>query len=185
MSSQSLGLNLYAAEKLGADHPFAKQKYALGDVNVSMIKNVDGSIITVYHDTNLPRPYSRINIMQGTKGIAKGYPDGIHIEGRSPAHTWEDLDKYYEEFEHPMWKKLEKMAEGAGHGGMDYIEDYRLIRALQTGTETDMDVYDAAAISCIAEVSEKSVANKSAPVDIPDFTRGMWKTREPFGIIEG
>ncbi len=185
MSSQSRGLNLYAEEKLGADHPFAKQKYALGDVNVSIIKNKDGSIITVYHDTNLPRPYSRINIMQGTKGILRGYPDGVHIEGRSPAHTWEDIEKYFAEFEHPMWKKLEKLAEGAGHGGMDYIEDYRLIRALQTGTETDMDVYDAAALSCIAEVSEKSVANKSAPVDIPDFTRGMWKTREPFGIIEG
>jgi hypothetical protein len=185
MSSKSRGLNLYAKEKLGADHPFAKQKYALGDVNVSLIKNVDGSTITLYHDTNLPRPYTRINMIQGTQGIAQGYPDRIHIEGRSPAHSWEELDSYFAEFEHPLWKNLEKQAEGAGHGGMDYIEDYRLIRALQTRTDMDMDVYDAAALSCIAQVSEKSVANKSAPVDIPDFTRGMWKTREPFGIIEG
>jgi predicted dehydrogenase len=185
MSSQSRGLNLYAEEKLGPDHPFAKQKYALGDVNVSLIKNHDGSTITVYHDTNLPRPYSRINIVQGTKGIAEGYPDRIHIEGRSPAHEWEDLESYYKEFEHPMWKNLAEKASGAGHGGMDYIEDYRVIRSLQTGTPMDMDVYDAAALSCIAEVSEKSVANKSAPEKIPDFTRGLWKTIEPLGIIDG
>jgi predicted dehydrogenase len=172
MSTKSRGLNLYAAEKLGADHPFAKQKYALGDVNVSLISNADGSTITLYHDTNLPRPYSRINIIQGTKGIAEGYPDRIYLEERSPNDEWEDIEKYYEEFEHPLWKKLEKLSAGAGHGGMDYIEDYRLVESLRTGTPTDMDVYDAAALSCISEVSEKSVASKSGPVDIPDFTRG-------------
>ena len=68
---------------------------------------------------------------------------------------------------------------------MDYIEDYRLVESLRTGTPTDMDVYDAAALSCISGVSEKSVASKSSPVDIPDFTRGWWKEREPLGIIEG
>ena len=185
MSSQSRGLNLYAEEKLGADHPFAKQKYSLGDVNVSQIKNHDGSTITVYHDTNLPRPYSRINRIQGTKGIAEGYPDRIHIEGRSPAHEWEELVEYYNEFEHPLWKNLAEQASGAGHGGMDYIEDYRLIRSLRTGTPMDMDVYDAAALSSIAEVSEKSVTHNSAPENIPDFTRGMWKTIKPIGIIDG
>jgi len=185
MSSKSRGLNLYAAEKLGPDHPFAKQKYALGDVNVSLIENVDGTTITLYHDTNLPRPYSRINKVQGTKGLGEGYPDRIYIEGRSPHDQWEDLEKYYEEFEHPLWKKLEKLSAGAGHGGMDYIEDYRLVESLRTGTPTDMDVYDAAALSSISEASERSVASKSGPVDIPDFTRGWWKEREPLGIIEG
>ncbi len=68
---------------------------------------------------------------------------------------------------------------------MDYIEDYRLIQSLRTGTPMDMDVYDAAALSCIIEVSEKSVANNSAPEKIPDFTRGMWKTIKPIGIIDG
>jgi predicted dehydrogenase len=185
MSSKARGLNLYAAEKLGADHPFAKQKYALGDVNVSLIRNVDGTTITLYHDTNLPRPYSRINRIQGTNGIGEGYPDRIHIEGRSPAHEWEELDAYFQEFEHPLWKNLIEKARGAGHGGMDYIEDYRLVECLRKGEPTDMNVYDAAALSCVSELSEKSVANKSRPVDFPDFTRGMWKTWEPIGIIEG
>ena len=69
--------------------------------------------------------------------------------------------------------------EGRGHGGMDYIEDYRLINALLTGKQPDIDVYDGALWSAIAEVTERSVAKNSAPVEIPDFTRGAWKNREP------
>jgi len=183
MSSNSRGLHLYAAEKLGPDHQYTKQKYALGDVNVSLIKTVNGLTITLSHDTNLPRPYTRINLVQGAKGITQGYPDQIHIEGRSPAHQWEPLENYREEFDHPLWKNIGEKAAGAGHGGMDYLEDYRLVQALRTGTSTDMDVYDAAALSCVSELSERSVANKSRPIDFPDFTRGLWKTREPLGII--
>lgn len=183
MSTPARGLNAYAAEHLGPDHKFAKQKYALGDVNVSLIKNIDGSTIMVSHDTNLPRPYSRINMVQGTKGIAQGYPDQIHIEGISQPHRWEKLDSYYEKYEHPLWANMAERSKGKGHGGMDYIEDYRLIRSLQTGTDMDMDVYDAAALSAIAEASEISVAGGAKPVKIPDFTRGLWKKREPLGII--
>lgn len=149
-----------------------------------MIKTKKGLTITLYHDTNLPRPYSRIDMVQGTKAISLGYPDRIHIEGKSPAHQWEPLEKYQEEFDHPLWRKIGDLAKEAGHGGMDFLEDYRLIQALRTGTPTDMDVYDAAAISCVSELSEISVANKSKPVDFPDFTRGLWKNREPLGIID-
>ena len=152
-------------------------------MNVSLIKTINGLTITLYHDTNLPRPYTRINLVQGTKGITQGYPDKIHIEGRTAAHRWEPLSDYTEEFGHPLWKTVGEQAKGAGHGGMDYLEDYRLIQALRTGTPTDMDVYDAAALSAVSELSEKSVADRSRPKDFPDFTRGLWKTREPLGII--
>jgi len=67
---------------------------------------------------------------------------------------------------------------------MDYIENYRLIKCLQTGTYPDMDVYDAAAWSVVSELSERSIAGKSQPMDFPDFTRGRWKTRQPLDIIE-
>ena len=184
MSSNSRGLNLFAAEKYGPDSPQAKQKYALGDVNTSLIKTKLGRTIMLKHDCDTPRPYSRINLIQGTKGIARKWPDKIHIEGSSPAHKWEDYDKYIEEYEHPLWKNVASKGEGKGHGGMDYIEDYRLIQALRTGTPMDMDVYDAAAWSVIVELSELSVANKSKAIDFPDFTRGKWKTNKPIGIIE-
>ncbi|MBU4202856.1 MAG: alpha-N-acetylgalactosaminidase, partial [Acidobacteria bacterium] len=74
-------------------------------------------------------------------------------------------------------------ARGAGHGGMDYIEDYRLIHCLRTGQPLDMDVYDAAAVSVVSELSERSVAARSKSVDVPDFTRGLWKTNPPLGIV--
>jgi len=183
MSCPSRGLQAYAKEKLGPDHEFSKAKYALGDVNTSLIKTQKGKTIYLNHDTNLPRPYSRIDMIQGTKGIVQGYPDRIHIEGRTEGHGWEDIEVYREEYDHPLWKTVGEKAKGAGHGGMDYLEDYRLVQALLKGEPTDMDVYDAASWSAICEATEISVANGSRPVKIPDFTRGMWKTRKPFGIV--
>ncbi len=191
MSSNARGLNEYAREHFGSDHPMAKQKFALGDVNSSLIRTVNGKTILIQHDCNLPRPYSRKILLQGTKGIVRKYPERkIYIEGRTPlegakAHPkWESLDNYKVEYEHPLWKKGgEKLESAAGHGGMDYLEVYRLIEAIKKGVATDMDVYDAAAWSAIAQVSEKSVANKSRPVKISDFTRGMWKKKRPLPVM--
>ncbi len=185
MSSPSRGLQAFAAENFPADDPRRKETFRLGDVNSTLIRTVNGLTILLQHDTNLPRPYSRINLIQGTKGIFRGFPDQIYIEGRSPNDAWESPDKYRAEFEHPLWKKMRERAKGAGHGGMDFIEDYRLIHCLRTGEYPDQDVYDAAAWSCIVELTERSVASRSRPVDVPDFTRGRWKTRPPLGIIEG
>jgi len=183
MSSKSMGLNLYAAKKFGPDSPEARQKYALGDVNVSLIHTAKGKIITLYHDTSSPRPYSRIHIVQGTKGIFEKYPNRVHIEGRSPEHKWEELENYME-FDHPIWKQLEEKSKGAGHGGMDFIEDFRLIEALRNGRPTDFDIYDAASWSVVSALSERSVAKLSKPVDFPDFTRGKWRTPRKLHVME-
>jgi predicted dehydrogenase len=155
------------------------------DINTSLIRTVNGQTITLYFDTKLPRPYDLIYRVQGTRGICMASADKIYIEGRSPKlDTWESMETYYEEFEHPLWKALgEQASRRGGHGGGDWLEIHRLIRALQTGTPPDMDVYDAAAWSCITELSERSVADRSRPMDFPDFTRGRWKTTPPIGII--
>ncbi len=186
MSTNSRGLNLYAEDKFGKDDPRALQKYALGDINVSLIRTVNGKTITLYHDCSSPRPYSRIHIVQGTKGIAERYPDRIYIEGTSPQNDkWEPMEDYYDAYEHPLHRAAGKEGQGLGHGSMDFLEDYRLIKALRTGTAPDMDVYDAASWSVVCALSEKSVANRGRPVDFPDFTRGAWRTREPLGIVTG
>lgn len=184
MSSNSRGLQKYSKDHPDKFSKYLNTNFALGDVNISLIKTKKGITISLYHDTNLPRPYTRIDLVQGTKAISVGYPDQIYIEGVSPAHEWEPLQKYLDQYEHPLWKNIGELAKGAGHGGMDFLEDYRLIQALLTGTPTDMDVYDAAALSCVSEISEISVTNNSKPVDIPDFTRGMWKKRDPIDIPE-
>lgn len=188
MSSPARGFHEHAMKKHGPDHAFSKLNYKCGDVNTSLIKTVNGRTIYLVHDTCLPRPYSRINLIQGTRGITQGFTDLthsnlIHIEGKSPAHRWEPLYTYAEEFDHPLTKKAQELAQGAGHGGADFIEDYRLIHCLRNGLPTDMDVYDAADWSVVSGLTEISVAKKSRPVDFPDFTRGLWKTRKPVGII--
>jgi len=86
-------------------------------------------------------------------------------------------------YEHPLWKAIASKGEGRGHGGMDYIEDYRLIHSLLKGEPLDQDVYDAAAWSAMVGASCESVSAKSKPIEIPDFTRGKWKTNPPLQII--
>lgn len=183
MSSPSRGLSDYARENFPEGDPKRSETFALGDVNASLIKTSLGRTIYVVHDTNLPRPYTRIHMLQGSKGIFQGYPNRLHIEGRSPAHRWEEYADVLAEFDHPLWKDLEAMSEGAGHGGMDFIEDYRLVKCLREGTPTDMTVYDAAAISAVGPLSEWSVANGSQPAPFPDFTRGRWESYPPLEIF--
>jgi hypothetical protein len=183
MSGPSRGLQAWAAEHTPADSPKRREQYVLGDVNVSMIKTVRGRTIVVEHCTNLPRPYSRIHMVQGTKGLFQGYPNRVYVEGRGKEDEWQEATEAAKEFEHPLWKDLAGRASGAGHGGMDYIEDYRLIKCLREGRPTDMNVYDAAALSAVVELSTRSNAHKSAPLDVPDFTRGKWKTNPPLDIV--
>lgn len=185
VSSPSRGLNIFAEKKYGADSEWARKTYALGDVNTSIIKTKLGRTIIVIHDCSTPRPYSRINQVQGTKGIVQKWPNRIYLEEVSPEDEWEDLAKYDSQYEHPLWSAKAEEARGAGHGGMDYLEDYRLIRCLLDGTPPDLDVYDAASWSAVTPLSEMSVANRGQSVDFPDFTRGAWQTRTPLGIVEG
>jgi hypothetical protein len=185
LSSPTRGLHEYAVEKFGSDSPQAMEKFVLGDVNSSLIKTKLGKTIILIHDTNLPRPYTRINLVQGTKGLAHKWPDRIYVEGLAEKpHEWDDFEKFAAEYEHPLWKAIASKGEGRGHGGMDYIEDYRLIWSLRHGEPLDQDVYDAAAWSSIVGASSQSVAAKGRPVAVPDFTRGLWKTNPPLGIIE-
>ncbi len=152
-------------------------------MNVSLIRTVTGRTIFLSHDTNLPRPYSRINLVQGTKGIFQGYPDRVYVEGRSAENQWDAAETYYDEYEHPLWQEIGGRSRGAAHGGMDFLEDYRLITCLREGLPTDMNVYDAATLSAVSELSEQSVADGSRPQAFPDFTRGQWRTSPPLGIV--
>lgn len=184
MSGPSRGLQNWAAAHYPPDHPKRKETFKLGDVNVSMLKTHNGRTIYLSHDTNLPRPYSRIKLIQGTKGILQGHPNRVYIEGKSEkSHTWDTVDKWYTEHEHPLWLDPKLAENKTGHGGMDLMEDYRLIQCLQKGLPTDMNVYDAATLSSICELSERSVAKGSQPVKIPDFTRGRWKEWKAWEIV--
>jgi predicted dehydrogenase len=192
MTTKSIGLNefadtKYAEAKTQEDKKFYSEwqnrKYALGDVNITLIQTKLGKTIICKHDTNLPRPYSRAFLVQGSKGLVRKYPsEQIHIEGLSRGHNWEDMKDYREKYEHPVWKATREKAKGAGHGGMDFIEDYRLVTALRKGISPDIDVYDSAAWSAIIPLSEQSIAEGNKPMKFPDFTAGRWKEPRQLGV---
>jgi predicted dehydrogenase len=183
--TKTKGLHRYAVEKFGPDSPQAKEEFVLSDVVTTLIRTMKGETVVVTHDTSSPRPYSRNILVQGTQGIVRKYPEPqIYIEGRSKDDDWEPLEPYMKEFKHPVWTELEEKSKGAGHGGMDFVEDYRLISALLHGTEPDMDVYDAATLSVITELSSRSIGRNGEPMKIPDFTRGNWKTPRELHVME-
>jgi len=186
MSTNQVGMSLYAKEKLGADSPEARQTYALGDMNTTVIRTLNGKTIMVQHDTTSPRPYSRIHLISGTKGMVRKWPvEQIALEPK--AHEWlkeEEFQKLMTKYEHPLTTKIgEKAKQVGGHGGMDFIMDSRLSYCLRKGLPLDQDVYDAATWSSIVELSNISVNNRGNSVDVPDFTRGAWQDAKPWGIV--
>lgn len=186
ISSAQFGLSEYAVKTFGKESEQAKASYKLGDMSTTVIKTHKGRTIMVQHDTTSPRPYSRINTISGTKGILADYPLRIAFEPK--AHGWlsdAELQKVREEHKHPLWKSSGEIAKKVGgHGGMDFLMDLRLCYCLQKGLPLDMDVYDAASWSCLVELTEKSTVRRGTPMDIPDFTRGGWKTAKPLDIVD-
>ena len=177
VSSGQFGLTEYAKDKFGEDSEYAQRNFKRGDMNTTIIKTLKGKTIKIQHDVTSPRPYSRIHMLSGTKGFAQKWPrTGIALEPN--AHSYlsdEALDSLLQVYEHPLVKEIgEKARQVGGHGGMDFIMDYRLIYCLRHGLPLDQDVYDAAEWSAVIELSEVSVANQGMPVKIPDFTRGAW-----------
>ena len=165
-------------------------KVKMGDMNLSLIKTKLGRSILLEHDVSSPRPYSRLNLVSGTKGMAMSYPEFLvaleEKTGDGKCHKYlppEETAKIREKYKHPFWKVAGEVAQKVGgHGGMDFIMDLRWSYCLQNGLPLDTDVYDLAAWSSMVELTEKSVDSGSRPVDCPDFTRGAWRTAKPFTV---
>jgi Oxidoreductase family, NAD-binding Rossmann fold len=175
MSSPALSLAAYRDSKLPADDPRRKETYRCGDQNTSLIKTAKGRIITLEHNVSSPEPYDRINLIAGTKGIFRDYPPRIYVDGAG-RDEWSTIDSFKAKYEDKYWSRMGEIARKlGGHGGMDFIQAYRLIECVQKGIAPDMDVYDAAAWCAPAPLSEMSVAKGSAPIPFPDFTRGKWQ----------
>lgn len=168
-----------------------------GDHTMTIIRTENGKTIQIQHNVMTPRPYSRMYQLTGTKGFANKYPisgyvlnsdravkDGAVNYEDLNAHGWvseEVKNKLMEQYKHPIVKDLEAQAKKVGgHGGMDFIMDYRLVYCLRNGLPLDMDVYDLAEWSCLIPLSNLSIKNGNAPVEVPDFTRGSWNKIQGF-----
>ncbi len=186
MSSMEASLSEVAKTVDPTNEFYNRKGFAHGDMNTTLIKTARGRTIMVQHDVVTPRPYSRINAIAGTKAFHEGYPSRLSVA--SEGHDWLDemqTKAYREKYRHPIWEKLkEGIAQNGGHGGMDFVQMYRLVDCLNRGLPLDMDVYDAAAWSSVVELSKISTDLGSIPVRCPDFTRGDWKEGRPLGIFE-
>ncbi len=179
-ATKSRGLHNYIVKEGGPDNPNAKLKWKLGDIVTTTINTANGETIIVTHDTNLPRPYSLGFRVQGTKGLWEVDGNRIYIEGKSDPHRWDDATEWLKKYDHPLWKKYEDEAVGAGHGGMDFFVLNAFIESVKNNIASPLDAYDAAAWSAITPLSEVSIANNGEVQDFPDFTRAQWIKREPY-----
>lgn len=173
------------AKKLAAQDdfyaPYVGQNFR-GNMNTTTIKTKNGKSIMLQHDVTSPRPYSRIHLISGTKAFARKYPSARISQG----HDWLDeaeMKALEEEYTPEIVKKVGNMARQiGGHGGMDFMMDWRLIDCLRNGLPLDQDVYDAALWSAVIPLSVESVNNRAKSMDVPDFTNGAWKNNAPVDI---
>jgi len=196
-STPALGRKLYAKENYDTNHKWNKLDYKNGDMNTSIIKTSIGRTIMIQWDETSPRPYTRHNLIQGTKGILAGFPTRVALEGGVKGltknhHSWvkgEDLSVLYEKYDHPLYKRLDSLVQKlggpnhVGHGGMDLIMRYRIIECLRNGEPLDQNVYEGCFWSAVTPLSAKSIDDGGTPQKFPDFTRGNWKTTNPLEII--
>jgi predicted dehydrogenase len=177
VSSAEASLSAFVNATFPEGDPKRFEKYVCGDMNTSIIKTVKGRSILLQHDVVNPRPYSRLNHILGTKGIFVDYPPGVFLDGQK-GEEWQKIDEFRDKYEHPLWKITGEMArKTGGHGGMDYVMNYRLMDCIKRGLPPDISVYDAAAWSAPTPLSEKSVAENGSSQKFPDFTRGHWQAR--------
>lgn len=190
MDTKPANIPEYLIEERGMD-PDSAHQFANGQHTMTMIRTEKGKTIHIQHDVASPRPYSRMYQVSGTRGFASKYPTpGYALEAEmvdesvTPDHenlnahsfvSADVRDALMDKYKHRIHRELEEKAkEVGGHGGMDFIMDYRLVYCLQNGLPLDMDVYDLAEWCSLAELSRISIENGSAPVEVPDFTRGNW-----------
>jgi predicted dehydrogenase len=170
--------------------------FAAGDQTTTLIRTEKGKTILVEHDVMTPRPYSRMYQVVGTDGYAAKYPVSMlcfrefeegqpvdaHTVGTEKVYRGAAADEMLEKYPSPiLTPELVALAkEVGGHGGMDYIMDYRMVYCLRNGLPLDMDVYDLAEWCCVTPLSRLSLENGNMPVEVPDFTRGAWDQLKGF-----
>ncbi|MCW1885699.1 Gfo/Idh/MocA family oxidoreductase [Luteolibacter flavescens] len=187
--SPAKGRNLYAQKSTNLTKPeFKTLDYICADINTSIIKTTLGRTVMVQWDETSPRPYSRHNLIQGTLGTLKGFPNGMAIEGVTKSyHEWTDSEEFEaiaSKYEHPLFKRMGELSKKmGGHGGMDFLMLYRIIECLRKGEPLDQNVYEGCYWSSVAPLSEKSVKEDGMPQDFPDFTRGGWKDTKPLAVV--
>jgi predicted dehydrogenase len=188
MDTGTRGLQSYAREKWGSDHPAARPGFfQKGDTTITLLRSANEKMVALRYESASTRPFGGWESLNGTKGAYDGSPSGemLYLHGRSPNERWEPLAKYRDEFDHPFWKQDGETASSSGHGGGDYFVMREFYRAIAEDREPPIDVYDGVTWSAILPLSGQSIRQGNKALEMPDFTRGRWKDRKPAGFGTG
>lgn len=174
MASKAVGLHEYILDKKADDEELVNAKFAQGDIVTTVIKCERGETIVITLDTTLPRSfYSRGFTVRGTKGMFEEASLSVFIDNgeqkESRNENMNNIEKFTDKYEHEIWKKFLSDGVRGGHGGMDYLVYTEFFDCVKNNKPMPIDVYDAAAWMCITPLSEKSIAQGGAPMEIPDF----------------
>ena len=192
VSSKAAGLTEFSRTPRNPDPSLCGQAFAQGDIVNTLITCEDGTTISLKLDTTLPRYYSREFTVRGTKGCCLQDIDAVLLDDEGLEEFFEPIDsvkKYlgnaaeFSEYLPDIWKNVEKDRLRCGHGGMDYLMLREFFRAVQAGRPMPIDVYDAAAWMAITPLSEQSIKQGGACIEVPDFTNGRWKTAKNEDVV--
>jgi len=172
--SEPAAIHAYAVRRFGPDSKAAQIEFKCGDHSLTLVKTAKGRLISVFYDSDSPRPASIFYLVQGSQGVYDSR-NGIYIDGKSPGHKWETTSKYSDQYDHELWKTKGEAALKSGHGGGDYLELLEFVDAIREDREPYIDVYDSASWSSLVELSARSIDAGGSSVEIPDFTNGKWK----------
>ena len=186
VSSKSIGMKEYIKKRHPDDEELMNAEFSQGDVLTTIIRCAGGETITIKLDTTLPRFSTRGLEIHGTKAYYDQHCKSFYIDPEeytgevldwSP--NWNNIEEFYEKYDHPLWKRSIEEGFNQGHGGMDGILFKAFIDCVLNGYDMPIDVYDAATWMAITCLSEQSIIKNGAPVMFPDFTRGEWKETNP------
>ena len=178
-ASKSRGLRQYAADTLGEDHELAHTDFKQGDIVTTVLSCAGGETVVLTLDTTLPRAYYSRNIgVRGTKGMSYEDTRVVFLEGMEEK-VRDNEAEFFEKYDHPLHREYESMGTRGGHGGMDWLVCRAFVESVKAGTDTPIDAYDTATWLAIGPLSEQLIAQGGKPMEIPDFTHGLWQTDRP------
>lgn len=182
-ASKSRGLKQYAKDHLGADHELAQTDFKQGDIVTTVLTCAGGETVVLTLDTTLPRAYYSRNIgVRGTKGMSYEDTRVVFLEGMEEK-VRDNEAEFFEKYDHPLHREYEAMGTRGGHGGMDWLVCRAFVESVKNGTDTPIDAYDTATWLSIGVLSEQSIKQGGMPMEVPDFTHGLWQTDRP--IVRG
>ncbi|NLB81957.1 MAG: Gfo/Idh/MocA family oxidoreductase, partial [Clostridiaceae bacterium] len=179
-ASKAAGMHEYIKKEKPDDQKLMNTVFNQGDIVTTVIKCAGGETITLTFDTTLPRYYSRGLTVRGTDGMYEECTDSVFLNKVDEKYDfswkdrWNNVEEYYEKYEHPIWKNYLQEGIKGGHDGMDWLVFDAFLDSIINKTPCPIDVYDTASWMCISVLSEQSIEKGSAPVSIPDFTNGKW-----------